>query len=67
MTSVEAFVQALSDNGVEWISTLCGHGLDPSFAAADRSGIRLIDTRNEQTASYIADAYGKLTGVPVYT
>ena len=64
MTSVEAFVQALSDNGVEWISTLCGHGLDPLFAAADRSGIRLIDTRNEQTASYIADAYGKLTRRP---
>ena len=64
MTSVEAFVQALSDNGVEWISTLCGHGLDPLFAAADRSGIRFIDTRNEQTASYIADAYGKLTRRP---
>jgi acetolactate synthase I/II/III large subunit len=64
MTSVEAFVQALSDNGVEWIATLCGHGLDPLFAAADRTGIRLIDTRNEQTASYIADAYGKLTRRP---
>ena len=64
MTSVEAFVQALSENGVEWIATLCGHGLDPLFAAADRSGIRFIDTRNEQTASYIADAYGKLTGRP---
>jgi acetolactate synthase-1/2/3 large subunit len=64
MTSVEAFVQALSACGVQWIATLCGHGLDPLFAAADRTGIRLIDTRNEQTASYIADAYGKLMGRP---
>jgi acetolactate synthase-1/2/3 large subunit len=64
MTSVEAFAQALSRHGVEWIATLCGHGLDPLFSAADQAGIRLIDTRNEQTASYIADAYGKLTGRP---
>jgi acetolactate synthase I/II/III large subunit len=64
MIAVEAFVQALARNGVNWIATLCGHGLDPLFGAADRAGIRLIDTRNEQTASYIADAFGKLTGRP---
>lgn len=64
MTSVEAFVQALRRNGVDWIATLCGHGLDPLFAAADRVGMRLIDTRNEQTASYIAEAYGRLTRRP---
>ena len=64
MTAVEAFVQALARNGVEWIATLCGHGLDPLFAAADAARIRLVDTRNEQTASYIADAYGKLMGRP---
>ncbi len=46
------------------MATLCGHGLDPLFEAANRAGMRLIDTRNEQTAAYIADAYGRLTGQP---
>ena len=43
------------------MATLCGHGLDPLFHAARQAGMRLVDTRNEQTASYIAEAYGRLT------
>src|SRR5688500_7475680 len=64
MTAADAFVQALRKNGIDWMATLCGHGLDPLFAAADAAGMRLIDTRNEQTASYIAGVYGKLTRRP---
>lgn len=62
MTSVEHFVKHLRARGVEWMATLCGHGLNPLFQAASQAGMRLIDTRNEQTASYIADYWGKLTG-----
>src|SRR4029434_5982061 len=64
MTTVEIFVEALREHGVEWIATLCGHGLDLIYDAARRAGIRLIDTRNEQTAGYIAEAYGRLTRRP---
>ncbi len=64
MTAVELFVESLQARGVAWIATLCGHGLDPLFHAAKRAGIRLVDVRNEQTAGYIADTYGKLTGRP---
>jgi acetolactate synthase-1/2/3 large subunit len=64
ITAADAFAEALRRNGIDWIATLCGHGLDPLFSAVDRAGLRLVDTRNEQTASYIADAYGKLTGRP---
>lgn len=49
---------------MEWIATLCGHGLDPLFDAVTRAGVRLIDTRNEQSAAYIAECYGRLTGKP---
>jgi len=49
---------------VEWISTLCGHGLDPLFDAATRAGIRLIDTRNEQSAAFLAECFARLTGKP---
>ena len=62
MTAVERVVQALRDRGVNWIATLCGHGLDPFFQAAKRAGLRLVDTRNEQSAAYMADAYARLTG-----
>ncbi|MFN7920619.1 MAG: thiamine pyrophosphate-binding protein [Bryobacteraceae bacterium] len=63
-TAVEWLVDGLRRRGVEWMAALCGHGLDPLFDAAERAGIRLIDTRNEQTAAYIAEYYGRLTGKP---
>jgi acetolactate synthase I/II/III large subunit len=64
MTVAEILISTLSQHGVEWIGTLCGHGLDPLFQAARAAGIRLVDTRNEQTASYMADAWGRLTRRP---
>jgi len=64
MTAAELFIEGLQGRGVEWMATLCGHGLDPLYGAARRAGLRLVDTRNEQTASYIADACGRLTGRP---
>ena len=35
---------------------------DPLFQAARNAGMRLVDTRNEQTAAYIAESSGRLTG-----
>lgn len=64
MTAVELFVKSLQARGVEWIATLCGHGLDPFLHASKQAGIRLVDVRNEQTAAYMADAYGRLTRKP---
>ncbi len=64
MTGAEVFVRKLQAHGVEWIATLCGHGLDPLFDACRRAGVRLIDTRNEQAASYMADVCGRLTRRP---
>ncbi len=62
--AVEWFVEGLRERGVKWISTLCGHGLDPLFHAARQTGIRLVDTRNEQTAGFAAEAFGRLTRSP---
>lgn len=64
MTAAELFAQTLRRRGTDWISTLCGHGQDPFFHAAKNAGIRFIDTRNEQTASYIAECSGRLTRRP---
>jgi acetolactate synthase I/II/III large subunit len=64
MTAAEIFTRDLKSRGIEWMATLCGHGLDPLFQAARKAGIRLVDTRNEQTASYIAESAGRLTRQP---
>lgn len=61
-TGAEILVEELKNEGVSWVATLCGNGLHEFFEACDNGGIRLIDTHNEQAASYLADAYAKLTG-----
>ena len=61
MNGADLLVQELEARGVPFISVLCGNGLNPLLESAKRSGLRLVDTRNEQAASYIADAYARLT------
>ena len=63
-TAVAWLIDALQQRGVTSIATLCGHGLDPLFEAATHAGLRLVDTRNEQTAGYVAEATGRLTRIP---
>jgi len=62
MNGAEWLVRELQRRGVDFVSVLCGNGLDPLLDASRRAGLRLIDTRNEQAASYIADAYARLMG-----
>jgi thiamine pyrophosphate-dependent acetolactate synthase large subunit-like protein len=64
MTAADLLVQGLRQHGVEWMATLCGHGLDPLLHAARQAGLRLVDVRNEQTCAYLADAFGRLTRRP---
>ncbi len=61
MTGADLIVEFLQGQGVSFISTLSGNGLDPLYAACHRAGMRLVDFRNEQAASYCAEAYAKLT------
>ena len=61
MNGAELLVQELLDRGVGFVATLCGHGLNPFFVACRAKGLKLIDTRNEQAAAYLADAFGRLT------
>ena len=56
------FVQELQARGVQFIATLNGYGLDPLYLACKAQGMRVIDCRNEQAASYMADVAGRLTG-----
>ncbi len=62
MNGAQALVALLQRMQVPFIAALCGNGLDPLLIAADEAGLPVIDTRNEQAAAYMADAYARLTG-----
>jgi len=62
LAGADLLISELKRQGVTWISTLCGNGLNPFYMACQKAGIRLIDTHNEQAAAYMADAYARLTG-----
>ena len=61
MNGADLFARSLRAQGVEWIGTLCGHGLNEVYAACLRADIKLVDVRNEQTAAYIAECWGRLS------
>jgi len=61
MKGARWLVRTLKECGVERIFTLCGNGLDPILDACVEEGLHLLDTRNEQAASYMADVWGRLT------
>ncbi len=61
MTGADLLIRELMDRRVANIYTLCGNGLDPILNASQKSGLRVIDCRNEQAAGYMADAVGRLT------
>lgn len=62
MNGADLIAEVLKEHGVSFISTLCGNGLEPLYTACSAAGLRLVDTRNEQAAAYMADAYARLTG-----
>ena len=55
---------ALHAHGVQTIFTLCGGHISPILVAAKARGIRIVDTRDEATAVFAADATARLTGTP---
>ncbi|MFL5257549.1 MAG: oxalyl-CoA decarboxylase [Rhodopila sp.] len=56
--------QSLKQQGVEYMFGIVGFPVQPIAAAAQAAGIRFIGCRNEQAASYAAQAVGYLTGRP---
>lgn len=64
MNGGEIIAQVLLNHGVKFLFTLCGGHISPIFVGAEKTGIRVIDTRHEATAVFAADAVGRLTGIP---
>ena len=62
MNGGDRVAEVLHVNGVRQVFTLCGGHISPILAAAKARGIRIVDTRDEATAVFAADAAARLTG-----
>ncbi|HUH91996.1 MAG TPA: thiamine pyrophosphate-binding protein [Casimicrobiaceae bacterium] len=64
MNGGERVAEALRAHGVPFLFTLCGGHISPILVAAKARGLRVVDTRDEATAVFAADAVARLTGKP---
>lgn len=62
MNAAELFVKCLESEGVKYIFGVPGEENAHLLMALQNSSIQFILTRHEQTASFMAETYGKLTG-----
>jgi acetolactate synthase-1/2/3 large subunit len=60
----ELALTALRQAGVDELFTLSGGHIFPFYDAAVKQGVRLVDVRHEQTATFAAEAMAKLTRRP---
>jgi 2-hydroxyacyl-CoA lyase 1 len=56
--------RSLKQQGIDHVFGVVGFPVTPIAAAAQKEGVAYIGMRNEQAASYAAQAYGYLTGRP---
>ena len=61
MNGAHWLVKALQRRGVEYVFALCGNGLKPFLDACVDLQMPVIDVRNEQSAAYMADTWGRMT------
>jgi acetolactate synthase-1/2/3 large subunit len=64
MKSSDLFIKCLENEGVECIFGIPGEENLDLLDSLSRSNIRLILTRHEQTAGFMAATHGRLTGKP---
>nr|XP_039256556.1 2-hydroxyacyl-CoA lyase 2-like [Styela clava] len=58
----ELVAQVLKDHGTQFLFTLVGGHISPILVAAEKLGIRVVDTRHEVTTVFAADAVARLSG-----
>ncbi len=61
MNGAHWLVETLQRRGVEYVFALCGNGLKPFLDACVDLQMPVIDVRNEQSAAYMADTWGRMT------
>ena len=64
MNGGDRIAAVLRAHRVPFLFTLCGGHISPILVAAKARGVRVVDTRDEATAVFAADAVARLTGAP---
>jgi acetolactate synthase-1/2/3 large subunit len=64
INSGDIIADVLREQGVEFLFTLVGGHISPLLVGANKSGISVIDVRDEVNAVFAADAVARLTGKP---
>ena len=64
ITGAAIMARSLKQQGVDYMFGIVGFPVQPIAAEAQKIGIKYIGMRNEQSASYAAQAVGYLTGRP---
>ena len=64
VTGGQLAAEAIINKGVKYIFTLSGGHITPIYQYLENSSITLFDTRHEQAAVFMAEAWGKMTGQP---
>ena len=61
ITGAQIVAQTLIDRKIDYIFSLSGGHITPIYQYLEGSSVRIFDTRHEQSALFMAEAYGKLT------
>ena len=64
MTASDIFVKILEQHGIEYCFALPGEENLHFLEALRKSKIKVVITRHEQAAAFMAATYGRLTGKP---
>ena len=64
MNAGHLIARRLRASGIDTVFTLSGGHMFPIYDGCRAEGIRLIDTRHEQTAAFAAEGWSKVTRVP---
>ncbi len=64
VTGGQIVAEALLKRDVDVIFTLSGGHITPIYKHLENTSIRLFDTRHEQSAVFMAEAYGRMKRKP---
>lgn len=64
LTGGDLIAEVLVKQGVKVLFTLCGGHISPILVSSKQRGIRIVDVRDEASATFAADAISRLTGTP---
>ena len=61
ITGAQLAANALIDRKIDYIFSLSGGHITPIYQYLEGSSVKIYDTRHEQSALFMAEAYGKMT------